>query len=114
MATKRRGRTIAKVAGAGLVLYLLLRGGGGLAFGKGKRGAKGAPARCRLALRKGGLTLDGSPATIDDAVATCAAASDGAELWVSGAARYGDYLALREALETAGVKLQTARPGGGR
>jgi hypothetical protein len=64
--------------------------------------AAAAAARCQLRLDPSGLSIDGEPAEIEDAVDACAA-SGAADLVVTGDARYGEFEALSEALDAAGV-----------
>jgi hypothetical protein len=61
------------------------------------------PKRCAVRVAPGVLTVDGKPASRDDVVEACKAAT-GADVVVTGDAREGDWQDLRVALEAAGVK----------
>lgn len=68
--------------------------------------ADAAPARpCALYLDSAGLTVDGTPADVDQAVAACRRAGK-ARLRATGGARAGTYDALVQALERAGVRIE--------
>ena len=69
-------------------------------------------ARCALRLSEAGLTVDGKPATRDEAIATCKARPGGAEVLVTGDARQGDWDDLRAALDAAGIAYTTREPRG--
>ena len=66
--------------------------------------AGAAIARCDLRLDRNGLSLAGRPVERDEAVKACARAG-AADLLVTGDARYGDFEALHDALEGAGVEV---------
>jgi hypothetical protein len=91
------------------VLYLRCGRGWGLG-GKGPGSGTGSaavvadagPLRCTIRVAAHGLTVDGKPATRDEAVAACKATT-GADVIVTGEARQGDWDALRGALEAAHV-----------
>jgi hypothetical protein len=72
------------------------------------------PRRCRLRLDASGLTLEGRPSTIDEAVDACKR-SGGAELTPTGDAVYGELQKVRQALDRAGVEVfvrdTTTAPG---
>lgn len=112
MSRRNRPRTLGKLAGAGLLLYLLMRSGRAWAFGR--KAGDGAPARtprgCFVQLLgTGELVVDGEPATLDDALA-CANAAGVAHVFVQGDAPFGDYVDLRRAFEDAGIPIVQALP----
>jgi hypothetical protein len=63
-----------------------------------------AGAPCELRLDPSGLTLGGVPIAIEAAVARCKAGGR-ARLTVTGDARYGDLVAIRDALQEAGIEV---------
>jgi hypothetical protein len=100
---------------AGALLYL--RCGAGWGFGGGSGAGKGpgpgggsaktatkdaGPKRCTVRLDAKGLALDGKRATQAEALAACKKAGR-ADVVVTGDARQGDWDALRQALDEAGV-----------
>lgn len=62
------------------------------------------PSRCVLRLDGDGLTIDGVPAAIDDAVTACQEVGS-ADLTVTGDAAFGTAESLRQALERAGIEV---------
>jgi len=59
--------------------------------------------RCQLRLDASGLTIDGEPATVDEAVTECKEA--GADLTVTGDAPFGKSEEVPKALEEGGVEV---------
>jgi len=122
---RRGGRLFFLLLIAGAIAAILyLRCGGGWGFGKGggagigvhddtpesagAGGPKTAAAlpdagipRCVLRLDATGISVDGRPVSIEEAVATCK--KGGADVVVTGDARQGDWDALRARLETEGI-----------
>lgn len=125
---RRRRMTIGVlVIGAAIAAALYLTCGkgwgvGGKGEGKGEGPGPGTgaalvtvdagPARCALRLSEAGLTVDGAPATRDEAIATCKARPGGAEVLVTGDARQGDWDDLRAALDANGIAYTTREPRG--
>lgn len=70
-----------------------------------------AAARCALRLAATGLTVDGKPATIPEAIAACKGKT-GADVLITGDARQGDWDELRAALEAAGIPFFAREPRG--
>jgi hypothetical protein len=105
------------------VTYLTCGRGWGLG-GKGKGEGPGpgsgsqlaadaGPTRCTIRIAATGITVDGKPATRDEAVAACKPTT-GAEVTVTGDARQGDWDDLRVALEAAGITIFTKQGSAGR
>lgn len=110
-------------------LYLTCGKGFGLG-GKGKGAGKGegagpgpgsvqpllsapvdaGPIRCEVRVAASGITVGGKPATVDEAVAACKAAT-GTDVLVTGGARQGDWEDLKAAFERAGIRYQRVEPG---
>ena len=128
--TRRARRLVLGGGAAALVVLLLLyaRCRGGLGLGGGgspgtpappataahadaapaqaapaDAGTDAAPPRCQLRVDGDGVALDGTPASIDRAVAACKAAG-AADVLVTGDAVQGQWDRLRAALDGAGVK----------
>ena len=76
--------------------------GEGSGKGEGKGEGKAPKAACVLRLDKDGLSLDGKKAEPEAAVSACKKAGR-ADVTVTGDARQGDWDALRDALDAAGV-----------
>jgi hypothetical protein len=115
---------LSALAGAIVLAILYLRcGPGGFGIGGGKgdsvgkgddakkgvaaladAGATGPAARpaCKLRLDAAGVSLDGKPSTIGDAVTACKKAGS-AELTVTGDAAFGKRNELRDGLREVGV-----------
>jgi len=127
-ASRRRRRVVVGLLVIGAiiaaVLYLTCGKGWGVG-GKGKGEGAGSgpgtgavvavdagPTRCALRLAEAGLTVDGKPATRDEAIAACKQTTGGAEVLVTGDARQGDWDDLRAALEAAGIIYTTREPRG--
>jgi hypothetical protein len=108
-------------------LYLTCGQGFGLGGkGKGKGAGSGAgpgsvqpllsppvdagPIRCEVRVAANGITVDGKPATVDEAVAACKDAI-GTDVLVTGGARQGDWEDLKAAFERAGIRYQRVEPG---
>ena len=121
-AKKKRGLLVWTAIAALIVLAILYwRCGGGFGIGAGSSVGRGegsaveAPAidagvaRCQLRVTGQGITVDGKPVEIAEAVAACKAAG-GAEVVVTGDARQGDWDALRRALDEAGVRKSLSEP----
>ena len=70
-----------------------------------------ASARCAVRLAASGLTVDGKPATREEAIAACKRTT-GADVLITGDARQGDWDELRTALEAAGIPYFTREPRG--
>jgi hypothetical protein len=100
----------------------LFGAGAGAGAGKGKGSGAGAstaqplltpvdagPRRCSLRVAASGITADGAPATVAQAVAACKGAT-AAEVLVTGGARQGDWEDLKAALDTAGIPILRAEP----
>ena len=97
------GGTIALVAGAGVLAWFVLRGGG-------RGGANATPSEpCRLRLDSQRLTLDGEPSTTDDAIAACRA-SGHADVLITGDAIAGAADSLLASLKAAGVAVAIRKP----
>jgi len=109
---KHAGRTVAVVGGAGLLAWLLLRGGGA---GVGKGPGDGAASRpvvpgshCVVWIRAADrLEVNGVAADLPTVVASCRAV-EYAEVHASGDARQGFVSSVVEALYAAGIKLNLA------
>jgi hypothetical protein len=105
---------------------LYLRCGEGLGFGPGGgdsddeadtakkdevRPAVSEPVRrCQLRVDANGVTLDGKPAEVADAVDACKKAGGGAELVITGDAVYGKQEELKAELDRAGVPVLVRDP----
>ncbi len=102
----KHGKTAAIVGGGALLVWLLL---GGKGWGRGgKRGAAGTePHRVRIRVSDAGITADGAPVTIDEAVAI-ARKTGAAEVFATGAARQGTVDELYAGLRAAGVDVWRA------
>ena len=70
--------------------------------GTGTAAGSNVERRCAIRVAATGITVDGKPMPIPDAVGTCVA-TRGADIVVTGDAREGDWKALRDALDAAGV-----------
>jgi hypothetical protein len=106
----------AVVVAAVAIAIVYLRCGSGWGLGLGGAGdghavvagsAGSAVSRCAVKVTAAGLLVDGRIATRDEVVAACKAAG-GAIVTVVGNAREGDWIALRQALEAAGVTVLRA------
>jgi hypothetical protein len=94
--------------------------GGFTGTGDGPREAEHAPrtpgpARCAIRVTPKGITVDGKPMSRDQAVAACKAIG-GADVVITGDARYGDGELLLTALKAADVTnivVHEPAPGGG-
>ena len=119
---RQRRRKILLYGGlAAAIVLAVLYGtcGGGWGLGKGSGSGDGArpamstsdagPRRCTVKVAAGGITVDGTAATRDEAVARCKATT-GADVTVTNGARHGDWEDLRAALTAAGVEIFTRDP----
>ncbi len=84
-------------------------GSGGTGGGSGSAAQPAAAHRCDVRVTSNGYELAGQLATADDIVAKCA---QGADVIVTGAARHGDWEALRKRLEGAHIAIYLATPFG--
>jgi hypothetical protein len=118
----RRRRLVGLGAAIGLVVlavfYLTCGRGWGLGGpGTGKRTGTGVaaavadagPRVCTVRVTATGLVVDGKPATRDEVVAACRATT-GAEIFITGDARQGDWDDLHAALAEAHVALHVSTP----
>jgi hypothetical protein len=119
------GRTVAVVGGGTLLLWLLLRGRGWGLGGKGKGDGDGpgpgpglgsisrppslSPRRCNVRIAAAGISVDGKPTTVEEAVIACKS-TEGAKVLVTGGARHGDYEDLKAAFERAGIQIARVEP----
>lgn len=126
-ALDRRQRTrklaaLGALVGAIIVAIMYVTCGQGFGLGgKGKGSGSGAgsgpgsavvvdagPKRCAIRVSATGVTVDGKPATPDEAVAICKLTT-GADVTVTGDARQGDWDSLRAALEAAEIPIEKSR-----
>ncbi|WP_428265376.1 hypothetical protein [Haliangium sp.] len=68
-------------------------------------GSDARPEPCALYVDSKGLTIDGAPGSVEDAVTACRGAGK-ARLRATGAARAGTYDALVQALDQAGIAVE--------
>lgn len=118
---RRRLMTALVLFAAAVAALMYLRcgtgwGTGGQGAGEGGRDPKAAvprdaAARCALRLAATGLTLDGKPATREQAIVACQKTT-GADVLITGDVRQGDWDELRSALEAAGIQFFTREPRG--
>lgn len=107
MARENNGRTVALVGGAGVLAWLLLRGGAGT--GRGAAGTGGRLAtgrRCVVWIRANAIEVDGVAADLPTVVARCRVAG-AAEVHATGAAITRVVGNVLEALHAAGITLYT-------
>jgi hypothetical protein len=107
--------------------YLTCGRGWGLG-GKGKGAGSGAgsgpgsavpllsvvdagPRRCEVRIAASGISVDGKPATVAEAVTACKTATI-AEVRVTGGAREGDWEDLKAAFDGAGIEYSRIQPKG--
>lgn len=108
-------------------LYLTCGRGWGLG-GKGKGAGSGAgsgpgsaapllsvvdagPRRCEVRIAASGISVDGKPATVAEAVTACKTGM-AAEVLVTGGARRGDWADLKAAFDGAGIQILRIEPKG--
>ena len=127
------GRTVAVVGGGTFLLWLLLRGKGwGLGWGLGGRGkgdegggggggtgdgagpsppstSYASRRQCKVRIAAAGISVDGKPATVEEAVTVCKSTA-GAEVLVTGGAREGDRQDLKAAFQRAGIQIGWIEP----
>jgi hypothetical protein len=84
-------------------------GGGGAGAGTAAPAVDAGPRRCTIKLAPEGLTVDGKPATREEAVKICKA-TQGADVTVTGDTRQGDWDDLRAALDAAGITIYKREP----
>jgi hypothetical protein len=82
--------------------------GAGAGSGLGSAMVDAGPRRCAIRIDGAGTTVDGKPATPEEVVAICKAAT-GADVTVTGDARQGDWDTLRAALEAAEISIEKSR-----
>jgi len=111
---KHTGRTVVVLGGAGLLAWLLLRGGGaGKGQGKGPGNGTASRAvvpgsRCVVWIRAADrLEIDGVAADLPAVIARCRAV-EYAEVHATGDARQGFVSSVVAALRAAGVKMRLA------
>jgi hypothetical protein len=131
--TRRKLLLWALVVGALVLAALYATCGRGFGLGFGGFGGKGegegdgsgpgsvqtlispadaGPRRCEIRIAASGITADGKPATVDEAVAACQGAT-AAEVLVTGGARQGDWEDLKAAFDRAGIQILRVEPKGG-
>lgn len=103
----KRSKTVAVVGGGVLLAWLFLSGKGWGLGGKRGHGAATEPRRVPIRVSDRGITADGVPATIDEAVAA-ARRTGAAEVFATGAARQGTFDDLIAGLRAAGVEIWRA------
>lgn len=114
----------AVVIGAIVAAVLYARCGSGFGFGKGKGKGDGkgsgsavvapvdpGPRLCAIRVAAAGITVDGKPATRDEAIRVCRT-TEGASVLVTGDARQGDWDELRAALEASAIPYEVREPRG--
>lgn len=69
------------------------------------------PSRCHVRVAAAGISAEGKPATVDEALAVCRAAA-AAEVLVTGGARAGDWKELKAAFDRAGIQILKLEPRG--
>ena len=69
------------------------------------------PRRCEVRVAASGITVDGKPATVAEAVTACKTAT-AAEVLVTGGARQGDWEDLKAAFDGAGIQILRVEPKG--
>ena len=117
---RRRLLALTTLLAAAIAAAMYLRCGSG--FGTGGKGpgeggtvktamASDAAARCAIRLTATGITVDGKPATRDEAIAACKTKT-GADVLITGDSRQGDWDDLRGALEAASIPFFTREPRG--
>ncbi|MCA9675602.1 MAG: hypothetical protein KC464_11245 [Myxococcales bacterium] len=99
---RRRGALLA----GGALLALLLTRGSGWGLGSGGKRGKGRASQRRVKIRidDTGITVDDSPATLEQAV-DAASEAGAADVFATGAARQGSYDDLLRTLRDAGVRV---------
>ena len=116
---RRRLLVLTTLLAAAVAAAMYLRCGSGLGTGgkgPGEGGTtvtpmKGSAARCAIRLTAAGITVDGKPATREEAIATCKSKT-GADVLITGDSRQGDWDQLRSALEAASIPFFTREPRG--
>lgn len=99
---RKHGKTAAIVGGGALLAWLLMRGKGWGVASKGAASSAGPERRVRIRISESGVSVDGSPVTLDEAVAIARKAG-GAEVFATGAARQGTVDDVIAGLHAAGV-----------
>ena len=99
---RKHGKTAALVGGGALLVWLLMRGTGWGVGGQLGATTAGPKRRIRIRVSGAGVSVDGAPVTVDEAVAIARKAS-GAEVFSTGAARQGTVDDLIAGLHAAGV-----------
>lgn len=106
------------LAGAIAAAYYLRCGAGFGTGGKGpgeggttKGATKEAATRCKIRLGAKGITVDGKPAKLEEAIAACKGKA-GADVLITGDARQGDWDELRSWLEASSIPFFTREPRG--
>ena len=116
----RRMFGLVALLGLAIAAALYLRcgkgwGTGGKGPGEGGTTTATAPTdgatRCMIRLAATGITVDGKPATRDEAIAACRGKT-GADVLITGDSRQGDWDDLRGALEAAGIPFFAREPRG--
>jgi hypothetical protein len=70
------------------------------------------PRQCEVRVAASGITVDGKPATVAEAVTACKTGMP-AHVFVTGGARQGDWVELKAALDGAKIKILLTEPEGG-
>ena len=104
------GALVVVAVALGLALYFMsCNGHGGVGLStSANHGSGDAPKRCDVRVAAAGITVDGKPATKDEAVKTCKG-RPGADVVVTGDARQGDWDALRSAFDASGIVVYLRR-----
>ena len=108
-------------------LYLTCGRGWGLGKGAGKGAGSGpgagsanallspydaGPPRCHIRIAAAGISVEGKPATVDEALTACKGA-EAAEIFVTQGAREGSWEDLKAAFDRAEIRILRVEPRGG-
>ena len=74
--------------------------------------ADAGPRHCAVRIALNGISVDGKPATVEEAVTACKGAA-AAEVLVTGGARQGDWEDLKAAFERAEIRILLEEPKSG-